>query len=161
MTVRPLTAEERRDSLIEEAEIAVVVARQKEQWAVEAYATAYEESTKREEVDGGIILYATEDGWDKGPLPYALELSDGSDVDSADERWAVFLFRDGGPTCPRFTWESAKSYVLDGHDAPAGWSPSLRALAFVRQIVNDLGRISFLDGHQAAGLLLYVLDQED
>jgi hypothetical protein len=147
--------------LIVEAGIAVNVARQKEQWAVEAYATAYEETIKREEIHSGLILYATEDGWNNGPLPYALELSGGNDVDSDDERWAVFLWRDGGPTCPKFLWRSAADYVNGAAGAPVGWSPSLRALAFVRQIVDGEGRISFLDGHQAAGLLLYALGRED
>ena len=145
-------------TLINEAKIAVDKAVQAEQWAVEAYSMAYGEAITRTE-EGGTILYATEDGWDKGPLPYALELSDGSDVDSDDERQAVFLWRDGGPTCPNFLWEGAADYVNNGVDAPSGYSPALRALFFVREITSE-GRISFLDGHQAAGLLLAVLGQE-
>lgn len=142
---------EQTADLIREAKNAMSVALQQEEWAVEAYARAYGESMSRTE-EGSTILYATEDGWDQGPLPYALELQPGNN-DGCDPD-AVFLFRDGGPTCDHFWMEEAEAAVEGGK------TPAQGALAFVRQITYPSGQIAFLDGHQAAGLLLAVLGEE-
>ncbi len=98
------------------------------------------------------MLYATEDGWNDGPLPFACEFApnknDGCDPDT------VLLFRDGGPTCPPFFLEEVAEAVNHAGE------PALGALRFVRNLRYEDGIPAFEDGHQAAGLLLAVLGQE-
>lgn len=137
--------------LIKEAEAAKNLALQNEQRAVELYARAYSESIERSE-EGSIVLLATPDGWNDGPLPYALEITSGAN-DGCDPD-AVFLFRDGGPTCPHFWMEEAQQAIEDGR------TPELGALAFVRQITDNEGNVAFRDGQQVAGLLLVALGDE-
>ena len=132
--------------LISQAKIAVGEAIKQEQWAVEAYARAYTEAMV-EEQDGNRHLYTTKDGWDDGPLPYSLELD-------YSKQTAVFLFRDGGPTCDSFVMAQATARIAEAI------SPAMAALYFVRQLKYPSGRIAFLDGEQAAGLLLAVSEKD-
>lgn len=143
----------RTDVLIREANIAVDVAASKEEWAVRAFRMAYDEKIKRVQ-EGDTILYATEDGWDKGPLPYAIEFIDLNVLDGDDDAWAVLLFRDGGPTCDRFLMQDAMDTMHGAVTQERGM------LNFVRQITHTSGKIAFLDGHQAAGLLLAAGEKE-
>ena len=90
-------------------------------------------------------------GGSTAPCLSPSKLGDGNDGCDPE---AVFLYRDGGPTCPHFFMQEAEQAVENGR------TPALGALAFVRQIVTEDGRVCFLDGQQAAGLLLAVLGEE-
>jgi hypothetical protein len=112
-------------------------------------------------------LYATVDGWDNGPLPWALDVRDegdadpdrvvGADDDGADGRIASFCYRDGGPAGPPFDLGAAAA--LCDETAAAGLGPEAGALLVTRRVLvaSGYGRSRVAE---AAGLLLVVLGHE-